>query len=142
MRRDKKIKMLLAACGIGIAVWMLPALFGGDDDHRPDRRGAGHLPADVWRVEEGADGRVAWSGTWTRRGRSDVFDAVWRDVDNGGEARDRLRVIEATDRIVIHRDGNNGEYRGQLSRDGAHMEGTATWYAPGGFWRADAVPSR
>jgi hypothetical protein len=143
MSLSKKIKVLLAACGLGIVLWTLPVLFGADDDRRSQRRGdAGHLSADVWRIEEGVGGQVAWTGTWTRRGRSDVFDGVWRSVDNRAEARDKLRVIEATDRVVIHRDGMNGEYTGQLSRDGGHMEGTATWYGPGGFWRADAVSDR
>ena len=140
MSLNKKIKTSLAACGFGIVVWMLPALFaanGGQGSQH--RRDADHLTADVWHVEEGVDGRATWVGTWKRRGRSDRFDAVWRNVDTGVEARDRLRLIEASDRIVIHRDGTNGEYMGQLSRDGAHMEGTATWYGPGGFWRADAV---
>ncbi len=137
MSSGRKIKIFLAACSFGIAVWTLPALFGGQQQRRD-----GGLAADVWHIEEGVDGRVAWSGTWTRRGRSAVFDALWRNVDNGAEARDKLRVIEDRDRIVIHRDGNNGEYTGQLSRDGAHMEGTASWYGPGGFWRADAVSSR
>jgi hypothetical protein len=142
MNLSKKIKLLLAACGFGITVWALPALLSADDDHRSqNRRDAGHLPADVWRIEEGVNGQAAWVGTWTRRGRSDVFDAEWRNVENGGEARDRIRVIEARDRVVLHRDGNNGEYTGQLSRDGAHMEGTANWYGPGGYWRADAIPS-
>jgi hypothetical protein len=143
MSLSKEIKILLAACGFGIAVWTLPVLLGADDDQRSQqRRDAGRLPADVWHIEEGVDGRAAWVGTWTRRGRSDTFDAVWRNVDTGVEARDKLRLIEAKDRIVFHRDGNNGEYTGQLSRDGAHMEGTANWYGPGGFWRADAIPSR
>src|ERR1019366_4561156 len=101
------------------------------------RRDAGDLPADVWRIEEGAGGRVIWAGTWTRRGRSDVFDAVWRNVVTGAEARDTLRLVEARDRIVFHRDGTNGEYRGELSRDGRHMNGTASWYSADGFWRAD-----
>jgi hypothetical protein len=66
-----------------------------------------------------------------------VFDAVWRNMDTGAEAGDTLRLIEAKDRIVFHRDGNNGEYRGLLSRDGTHVNGTASWYGPGWFWRAD-----
>jgi len=102
------------------------------------RHDFGRLAADVWRVEEGLNGRPVWVGTWTRRGRSNVFDAVWRNVDTGEEAQDTLRLIESEERIVFHRDGNNGEYRGQLSRDGEHMDGTASWYSEDGFWRARA----
>lgn len=107
----------------------------------PSRSG-GDLVARAWHIEEGVNGRVVWAGTWTRRGRSDVFDAVWRNVDTGAEARDTLRLIEARGQIVFHRDGNNGEYRGQLSGDGRRINGTATWYGPGGFWRADVVGAR
>jgi hypothetical protein len=120
-----------------VKVFGHPSRFG---DER--RRDAGNLPADVWRIEEGAGARVIWVGTWTRRGRSDVFDAVWRNVDTRAEARDTLRLVEARDRIVFHRDGVNGEYRGELSRDGRHMSGTASWYSADGFWRADVLDGR
>jgi hypothetical protein len=103
------------------------------------RRDFVHLAADVWRIEEGVNGRALYVGTWTRRGRSNVFDAVWRNVDTGGEIRDTLRLVEAGDRIVFHREGNNGEYQGHFSRDDRHMLGTASWYDPGWFWRAEAV---
>lgn len=143
MNLSRKIAVLFGVCTFGIAAWTLPALLGADDDHGPEhRRDAGHLRADVWHIEEGANGRAAWVGTWTRRGRSDVFDGVWRNVSNGVEARDEIRLVEAReDRVVLHRVGTNGDYTGRLSREGRHMEGTASWYGPGGFWRADAVPS-
>jgi hypothetical protein len=112
-----------------------PARFGGERRHDRD---FDRLAADVWHVEEGVDGRVVWAGTWTRRGRSDVFDAHWRNVETGAEASDTVRLIEVRGRVVFHRDGNDGEYRGTLSREGTHMDGTASWYRPGWFWRADA----
>lgn len=116
-----------------VRVFGYPSRVGGER-----RRDFGHLAADVWHIEEGVNGRVVWAGTWTRRGRSDVFDAVWRNVDTGAEAGDTLRLIEVKDRkIVFHRDGNNGDYRGLLSSDGMHMNGTASWYNSGWFWRAD-----
>lgn len=142
MSSSRKIAVLFGACAFGMAVWVLPALVGADRDHGwgwGHRRDNGRLAADVWHVEEGANGRAAWVGTWTRRGRSDVFDAEWRSLDNRVGVQDTLRLIEAGDRVVFHRDGTNGEYTGYLSRDGTHMEGTASWYIPGGYWRADAV---
>jgi hypothetical protein len=121
------------SAGVGfVKAFGSPSRVGGER-----RRDFGHPAADVWHIEEGVNGRVVWVGTWTRRGRSDVFDAVWRNMDTGAEAGDTLRLIEAKDRIVFHRDGNNGEYRGLLSRDGTHVNGTASWYGPGWFWRAD-----
>jgi hypothetical protein len=110
-----------------------------EDDYRPDSI---HLAADVWHVEEGVNGRSLFIGTWTRRGRSSVFDAVWRNVDTGEEIRDTLRLVEAGDRIVFHRDGNNGEYQGHFSPDARHIEGTTSWYGPGWFWRAEAIGDR
>jgi hypothetical protein len=100
------------------------------------------LASDVWHVEEGANGRAFYVGTWTRRGRSNVFDAVWRNVDNGAHISDTVRLIEAGDRIVFHREGNGGDYTGHLSGDGTHMRGTASWYGPGWFWRAEAMGDR
>ncbi len=94
---------------------------------------------DVWHVEEGVNGRSLYIGTWTRRGQSNVFDALWRNTDSGGEVRDTLRLVEGGDRIVFHRDGNNGDYRGRLSGDGRHIDGTASWYTAGWFWRAEAM---
>jgi len=143
MSLSRKIPVFFGASVFAIAVWMLPLLSGADQfpglEHRHE---VGRLVADVWHVEEGVAGRAVWIGTWTRRGRSDVFNAVWRNMENGAEVRDQLRLIEARDRVIFHRNGTNGEYMGQLSPDGAHMEGTASWYSPGGFWRADAVSSR
>jgi hypothetical protein len=108
----------------------------------PYRPASNHVVPDVWHVEEGVNGRSVYIGTWTRRGQSNVFDAVWRNADSGGEIRDTLRLVEAGDRIVFHRDSNNGDYRGHLSDDGRHMNGTASWYPEGWFWRAEAMSDR
>jgi hypothetical protein len=105
-------------------------------------RDMGRLAWDVWRVEEGVGGQVKFAGTWTRRGRSEIFDAVWRNLETRAEVRDTLRVIEARGRVVIYREGNKGEYRGELSSDGEHIQGTANWYPQGWFWRADARRDR
>ncbi len=126
--------------GVGfVKAFGFPSRFGGEHrrDHDLDRP-----LADVWHVEEGSNGRTVWAGTWRRRGGSDVFDAHWRNLDTGAEARDTIRLIEARDRVVFHRDGNDGEYRGTLSRDGTHMDGTASWYRPGWFWRAEVDNGR
>ncbi len=104
-----------------------------DHDHDVHR-----LPFDAWRVEEGgSDGRVVWVGTWRRR-EGNVFEGHWHNVQTGAEVSDTLRVIEAGDHVVIRRESNNGEYRGDLSGDGTHMHGSASWYGPGWFWRAEA----
>jgi tetratricopeptide (TPR) repeat protein len=95
----------------------------------------------IWRVKELWRGRVSFEGTWTQRGDSEVFDAEWRHLPDGQTIRDTLRNIRIEgDQINIHRDGTNGEYKGRLSLDGRHIEGTATWYSPFWSWTAEVEP--
>jgi hypothetical protein len=77
----------------------------------------------VWHEQEGE-----WKGTWTRRGETDTFDAVWTGPE-GGPIVDEI-LIEPPDcgKIVLFRKGTKGRYRGTLSKDGTRIEkGTADW---------------
>ena len=92
-------------------------------------------PADlgkVWYEKEGP-----WEGTWTRRGDTNVFDAVWKNPQ-GEEIRDEVTFESVTGRdIVLFRKGTQGRYRGQLSDDGLKVEkGSADWFAPTDSWSA------
>ena len=99
------------------------------------------LPGRIWHVKELWWGRALFEGVWTRRGDSEVFDAEWRYLADGHTIRDTLRDIRIEgDQINIHRDGTNGEYKGRLSPDGRHIEGTATWYSPYWSWTAEIEP--
>jgi hypothetical protein len=86
----------------------------------------------VWHEKEGP-----WEGTWTRRGDTNVFDAVFKNPE-GVEIRDEVTFESVTDRqIVLFRKGTQGRYRGRLSDDGLKVDnGTADWFAPEDSWSA------
>ncbi|MGP0061170.1 MAG: hypothetical protein ACLPID_18005 [Beijerinckiaceae bacterium] len=90
-----------------------------------------------WRVHEEVPGGRFWEGTWRRRGRSDVFDARWRDSQSGGIVLDVIE-IQSYDgsSITLYRRGNNGTYSGVVSHPGRSIRGTASWYPAGAFWTA------
>lgn len=89
------------------------------------------IPGTVWSVVEVGE----WFGTWTRRGNTNVFDAVWRHRTQPGEWRDVLTIESVQgNRIVIFRRGMNGRYQATLSADRTSISGTATWYPSGGSW--------
>jgi hypothetical protein len=75
-----------------------------------------------------------WSGVWTRRPGTNVFDAVWHSA-NYPEVRDIVRLEQIDgNQIVFSRDGNNGRYFGTLGADGQTISGTASWYSDGMRW--------
>lgn len=87
-----------------------------------------------WNVQE--DG---WTGVWTRRGNSNVFDGRWTQPGQ----RDITAVLSIYlqgNNVRIERrnssDGNNCEYRGTLSNDGRTASGQFTCDRGGGSWRA------
>ena len=86
----------------------------------------------VLTVKEVAGGSV-YDGTWTRRGGTDVFDAVWQ-----GSGRDVIEIESVSgSQIVLYRHGNKGRYSGALSADGMRItSGIASWYAAGWSWSA------
>ena len=75
-----------------------------------------------------------WSGTWTRRPGTDIFDASWTNVD-GGTATDVIHIAQVNGRdVTLTRDGNGGTYFGTVSVDGHMIVGTASWYPAGTTW--------
>lgn len=110
--------------GLVIAIGFLAgcAHFGPRD--RFDRLGR------VWNVSD-----HGWSGVWTRRANTGIFDAVWRDA-RGTQVQDEVTVESITGaQIVLLRKGLNGRYRGTLSNDHQRIEnGTADWVQ--GSWTA------
>jgi hypothetical protein len=77
-----------------------------------------------------------WTGVWTRRPGTDVFDAVWRSA-RYPEVHDVVRIETISgDQVVFAREGNRGRYFGTLSSDGSMISGTASWYSPGMTWSA------
>lgn len=92
----------------------------------------GNVLGQTLTVKEVAGGSI-YDGTWTRRGGTDVFDAVWN-----GSVRDVIEIESVNgNQIVFYRHGNNGRYSGTLSADGQRVtSGTASWYAAGWYWSA------
>jgi hypothetical protein len=86
----------------------------------------------VWHEKEGP-----WEGTWTRRGDTNVFDAVWKNPQ-GEKIEDQVTFESVSDhQIVLFRKGTQGRYRGRLSDDGLRVDnGTADWFSPGDSWSA------
>ena len=86
----------------------------------------------VWHEKEGP-----WEGTWSRRGDTNVFDAVWKNPD-GVEIKDEVTFESVADHeIVLFRKGTQGRYRGHVSDDGMKIDkGSAEWFAPGDSWSA------
>lgn len=74
----------------------------------------------VWNESESG-----WTGTWTRRGNSSVFDAVWRK--GGGTVRALLSIRITGNRVFVSRtrstDGYNCNYSGTLSANRRTVSG-------------------
>ena len=117
-----------------VVIFFLLALAGcAEFDRLVDQLGRVDRLGRVWNVNDGG-----WTGTWTRRGSSDRFDAVWRNPSSGQEVRDEIVFESITgNQIVLYRTGMKGRYRGNLSTDRTMVEnGTADWYPPGVTWSA------
>jgi len=84
----------------------------------------------VWKVTEKCGGKI-WTGTWTRRGNSNIFDAYWTS-NTGGKLTDVVEFAQISDsRLKLYRSGKEGYYEVTLSRDRKRaINGWATWYTP------------
>lgn len=89
----------------------------------------------AWQVTE----CCGWTGTWTRRSGTNVFDARWRHT-NGTTAQDVITLTswnKTTNQVVLKRQGLNGTYQGRLDPSGRTItQGTASWYPAGQAWSA------
>jgi hypothetical protein len=94
-----------------------------------------------WQVQEGF-----WSGRWTRRGESNVFDALWR-VPYDRQQFGAFAGNAASDQVIFEKvEGRNvtffrrriGKYyHGILSCDKKSVvKGTADWYKENETWTA------
>jgi hypothetical protein len=95
---------------------------------------------DAWEMEEVA----CWRGIWTRRGRSNVWDAYWIHP-RGERARAVLKIHNRGHDVVVSRTHSNGSscrYEGQISGDWWEITGTyrCTWEPQTVLpWRAQIV---
>ena len=90
----------------------------GDINNSPGQA----LLGSIWRVTEYG----GWTGTWTRRGNSSVFDGVWF---NGSQKVTGMLTMAVQGRVVRiqSRQQTNGydvDYEGALAQDGSSIQGT------------------
>ena len=86
----------------------------------------------VWHTtEEGG-----WSGTWTRRGDSMVFDAVWLSGSQKVTGVLTMTVQGSTVRIQSRQqsNGNDTDYEGTLAQDGRSVAGTSWFTGQSSRW--------
>jgi len=92
-------------------------------------------PGSVWTVKESGD-MGNYDGTWTREKGKDIFDASW----SGGAITDTVTITSVTgNTIILHRQGNNGDYTGTISPDGRTITGKGSWYDAGETWTVTIV---
>ena len=69
------------------------------------------------------ENELGWTGTWMRRGSSNIFDANW-----GGEVTALLTISIQGDLVKVERrgssDGNDCDYQGAVAPDGVTVSGT------------------
>lgn len=93
----------------------------------------------TWQSNEGGND---WKGLWHRRGLSSLFDAEWRDVNNGGYDTSLLYMTVSGDNVLVFRHQEKGRcvYSGRLQQDRRTVIGTVScnWVrnAP---WRASLI---
>lgn len=77
---------------------------------------------EAWEMEEAA----CWRGIWTRRGRSNAWDAYWIHP-RGERARATLKIENRGHDVVVNRSHPNGHscrYDGRISGDWWEITGT------------------
>ncbi len=89
--------------------------------------GSRDILGSVWKVTEGDPN---WTGTWTRRGGSNVFDAVW----TGYGQRKTGVLTMAVDGAKVTITRGNDQYMGTIN--GKAASGSASWYGSGLRWTA------
>lgn len=94
--------------------------------------GSRDIGSRVYVREVGSNG--VYEGTWTQRGRSNVYDGVWVYLPTGERITDVLQVQGVVDgQLVITRPG--GVYAIPAYRNGAFGRGKASWVTdPNYYW--------
>jgi len=93
----------------------------------------------VWEVTE----CCGWSGRWTRRPGTNVFDARWTGP-GGAVATDTITLKSwglRSNKVVLSRAGNRGTYTGTVNPEAGQVTGgKASWYPAGATWSARFEP--
>ncbi len=89
----------------------------------------------IWSVNE----CCGWTGTWTRRPGTNLFNAMWRHT-NGTVVNDTITLAEwnkANNQVLLVRHGVNGTYRATYNPSARSLSGgNASWYPAGASWNA------
>lgn len=93
------------------------------------------LLGNTWTVTE----CCGWSGTWTRRPNSNLFDARWQHT-NGTVVTDIIELWwwnTSTNAVTLFRPAMNGQYKATYNPSNKTLaNGSATWYPAGQTWSA------
>jgi len=93
----------------------------------------------VWKIKEGYYDEPHWTGVWTRRGETNVFDATWRHCWMNESKQDVVEVQVAKDgQVVVYRQSVKQHYRATYSaQQPKKLHGRADWYGPDLIWTAE-----
>lgn len=112
------------------------------EDAKWAKAGPFHLGR-VWKVQEeirdpqGQFHGDYWLGTWTRRGDTNLFDAVWRDSRTGEEVRDVMQFDSAQrGSLTLHRLGTHQIYLGSWRAEQMNVIGFGSIRTPGSAQRS------
>jgi hypothetical protein len=135
LRLRRGVMRLLKCAVLSSCILGLLMTFPGKVQSQPSQMKYMSMPkkamdnlGDEWEVQEGS-----WKGVWTRRGKTDTFDAVWTTMSGFGSTKRVTAVLTITqsgDSVRIQRryssDGNDCEYQGKMSRDGSTFRASGT----------------
>ena len=127
---------------LGTTVFLLLVFFGFDSPVWARGKGLNALPSPtsigrVWHTTEYG----GWTGTWTRRGDSMVFDALWLNGSQKVTGVLTMTVQGSTVRIQSRQqsNGNEVDYEGTLSQDGQSISGFLWVVGTSGRWNWQAT---
>jgi hypothetical protein len=143
----ERLKIPLGSLSLSLCFLVSSASFAGcSKSGFPDRTAAQTQPSQhafnlgrIWKVEEGYYDEAHWVGVWTRRGESNVFDAVWKHCWTRETAQDVVEVQLAKDgQLTVFRRSIKQHYRGRYSAQHPNkVRGGADWYGPDLIWKAE-----
>ncbi len=93
----------------------------------------------IWKIKEGYYDEPHWTGVWTRRGETNIFDATWKHCWMNETKQDVVEVQLAKDgQVVVYRQGVKQHYRATYSaQQPKKLHGRADWYGPDLIWTAE-----
>jgi hypothetical protein len=96
-----------------------------------DRGAAADWLGRLWQEAESG-----WTGVWSRRGNSSIFDANWIHPDGRKVAATLFMVLSANKMIINRTDINGGHciYQGTMAADFGSVSGTYSCFGTSNLW--------